>query len=371
MIKKQNITETEELYGSIIDILEKCGSRRPFLVCGRSFMRRPVYDMLMKSDRFNITAFHDYEPNPKYESVVKGLRSFRENECDFIISAGGGSPMDVAKSIKAFIRMDDDTPYINQKIMPNAIPHLAIPSTAGTGSESTHFAVIYYEGKKCSVSDDSLLPEYVILDPALLEGLPEYQRKATMMDAMCHAIESFWSVKSTEESRELAGSAIKEVMVAREAYLADTPDGNKGMLRAANLAGQAINMTTTTAAHAMCYKLTSMYGIAHGHAAALCLPKLWRYMIENDVKLQDPRGREYVDDGFAKLAALLGSASAAEAVAFIEGFIDSLGLETPEIKSDDDIDVLASSVNAQRLSNNPAALSADDLKKIYSSILKA
>lgn len=368
--KIQEIPEAAGLYEHVMRILSEAGSKRPFLVCGRSFMRKPVYEQLMSSSEAAFTAFHDYEPNPKYESVVKGIEVYRENNCDFFISVGGGSPMDVAKSIKAYLYMDGSEPYVNQKIVPNDIPHLAIPTTAGTGSESTHFAVIYYEGKKCSVSDDSLLPEYVLLDPQLLDGLPEYQRKATMMDAFCHASESFWSVKSTEESRKLAAEAIKEVLASREAYLNDMPEGNRGMLRAANLAGRAINLTTTTAAHAMCYKLTSLYGISHGHAAALCFPKLWRYMLEHDVRIRDPRGKAYVEEGFQRLAELYGCATPSEAVRSIESDLEGLGLDAPALRSEEELQLLASSVNVQRLSNNPADLSADDLREIYRTILK-
>lgn len=363
MSNPQNIYETTDLYNQILSILKEQGSQKPFIVCGRSFMRKPVYKKLMNTTEVTFTAFHDYEPNPKYESVVNGLNYFKENGCDFIISIGGGSPMDVAKSIKAFIGMSDEEPYILQKITPNDVPHLAIPTTAGTGSESTHFAVIYYEGKKYSVSDDSLLPEYVVLDGELLKGLPEYQRKATMMDALCHASESFWSVKSTEESRVISKKAIESIMNSKEGYLNDTTEGNLGMLKAANLAGQAINKTTTTAAHAMCYKITSLYGLAHGHSAALCFPKLWRYMLENDVEIQDPRGKEYVEDGFQKLSKLYGCQSPTEAVDFIENFINGLGLEAPSLNNDEELEILASSVNVQRLSNNPANLSVNDYDK--------
>jgi len=163
-------------------------------------MRHPAYDRLLQASDMETVPFHDCEPNPKYDSVLKGLKLFEDNHCDMLISVGGGSPMDVAKSIKAFVGMDQQTPCVNQAIVPNAIPHLAIPTTAGTGSEATHFAVIYYEGKKYSVSDMSLTPDYVVLDAELLSGLPLYQRKATMLDALCHAIESYWSVKATKTS---------------------------------------------------------------------------------------------------------------------------------------------------------------------------
>ena len=91
-----------------------------------------------------------------------------------------------------------------------------------------------------------------------------------MMDAFCHALESFWSVNSTEESRRYSKEAIELVLENMEEYLLNTTDGNAGMLLAANIVGKAINITQTTARHAMCYKITSLFGCAHGHAAVLC-----------------------------------------------------------------------------------------------------
>lgn len=191
----------QDIYQSIVKTVQQAGKHHPMIVCGHSFMRHPAYDRLLQASDMETVPFHDCEPNPKYDSVLKGLKLFEDNHCDMLISVGGGSPMDVAKSIKAFVGMDQQTPCVNQAIVPNAIPHLAIPTTAGTGSEATHFAVIYYEGKKYSVSDMSLTPDYVVLDAELLSGLPLYQRKATMLDVLCHAIESYWSVKATKTSR--------------------------------------------------------------------------------------------------------------------------------------------------------------------------
>ncbi len=97
-------------------------------------------------------------------------------------------------------------------IKPNNIPLLAVPTTAGTGSEATRFAVIYYGGNKQSVTSESLIPDAVVLDPDTLITLPLHQKKATMMDALCHSIESFWSINSTDESKEFSRTAIREIL---------------------------------------------------------------------------------------------------------------------------------------------------------------
>ena len=155
----------------------------------------------LKEQGLNVIHFMDYQPNPLYENVLEGVGSFRSHHCDAIVAVGGGSALDVAKCIKLYSTLEGDGEegsFLKQPLIPNEIPFLAMPTTAGTGSEATRFAVIYFEGNKQSVSGESCIPETVLLDPAVLETLPLYQKKVTMMDALCHAIESFWSVNSTE-----------------------------------------------------------------------------------------------------------------------------------------------------------------------------
>lgn len=363
------MTIQPDIYQSIVSTVQRAGKHHPLIVCGHSFMRHPAYDRLFHAGNMEPVPFHDYEPNPKCDSVLKGLRLFEDQHCDMLISVGGGSPIDVAKSIKAFVGMDASKPCVKQSIVPNRIPHLAIPTTAGTGSEATHFAVIYYEGKKYSVADTSLTPDYVVLDAELLSGLPLYQRKATMFDALCHAIESYWSVKATKTSRAFAGEAIVKFMEAYPSYLANTLSGNQAMLQAAHLAGKAINLTTTTAAHAMSYKMTSLYGIAHGHAVSLCLPHVWQYMLTHMEGLRDGLTTTGVQQSFRDIASFLGFDTPERASRFLIDLTKDLGMDVPALRSTDELNVLAQSVNVQRLSNNPIALDATDLRYIYRTIL--
>ena len=208
---------------------------------------------------------------------------------------------------------------------------------------STTGVVIYEDGKKLSVTAPELLPDIVILEPSTLKNVPDYTRKATMLDALCHAVESHWAKKATPESKAFAEKAIELVKEHKDAYLANEDAGNAGMMEAANLAGQAINITTTTAAHAMCYKITSKYGFQHGHAAAICLPEVWKY-IEDDSGI--------TRDEFIQL-------------------ITELGMEYPVSSTpEEDIAELAASVNLQRLSNSPVAFDADQLSDMYRNIIR-
>ncbi len=301
--------------------------KKHFLVCRGSFDRLGIAEYI---NGLGPVRFSGFTPNPKMEEVMEGVEAFKASDCDTFLAVGGGSPIDVAKCIKKYSGSD--------------APIIAIPTTSGTGSESTHFAVVYENGNKLSVAAPDLLPDIVILEPSVLKNVPEYTRKATMLDALCHAIESHWARKATEESKALAEKAIALIMKHKDAYLANEDEGNAGMMEAANLAGQAINITTTTAGHAMCYKITSMYGFQHGHAAAVCLPEVWKH-IEDDAGI--------TREEFC-------------------GLLSELGMEYPVSEDPEaDIGVLADSVNLQRLANNPVPFDRDQLIAMYGNIIKA
>lgn len=364
----QQIIEAGNHYKQLDDYLLENKIEKIFLVCGKSIGRLEIgkyFDELGK--RIKVVRFSDFKPNPLYESVVEGVKVFKEEKCDCIIAVGGGSAMDVAKCIKLYSNMDESQNYLKQKIVPNKIPFIAVPTTAGTGSEATRFSVIYHNGEKQSVSDYSCIPLVVVIDPIVLETLPEYQKKSTMMDALCHATESFWSVNSTEESQKYSAEAIKLVLENYRGYLDNTADGNKNMLKAANTAGKAIDIAQTTAGHAMCYKLTSLYGIAHGHAAALCVSKLYPYMVRNADKCIDPRGEEYLKKCFERLAEAYECERSEQAANKFNEILNELNLEVPTPK-EVDYEVLKNSVNPARLKNNPVGLDIDTIDDLYHQI---
>lgn len=302
-------------------------NKNVFLVCDKVYSSLDISKII---DKYNTHKFLGFSPNPKYEEVFEGLNEFNKEEYNVILAVGGGSAIDVAKCIKYYSKKNIDL--------------IAIPTTAGTGSESTHFAVIYKEGKKQSISDDSLLPTYAILEPSVLKSVPDYIRKTTMLDALCHDIESYWSKKSTNESKEFSIKSINIIKEYMDSYLKNEEIGNKNMMLAANLAGQAINITTTTAAHAMAYKLTSIYGIAHGHACAICLPEVWK---RNNVEIPG-----ITIDEFNQI-------------------LNKLDINKPKSNNrEKDIEILVESVNLERLSNNPVSFNKDIIKEMYEEIVK-
>ena len=348
------------------------GRKKVFLVCDMSIQFLDKFNKKLEEIAVPMVRFSDFQPNPLYESVVKGVKLLRNEGCDAIIAVGGGSAMDVAKCIKAYCKMDGDGEnggFLKQEIRPNGIPFLAMPTTAGTGSEATRYAVIYYEGKKQSVTSSSFIPETVLMDPDCLKTLPLYQKKATMCDALCHAIESFWSVNSTEESREYSKAAIQGVMEYMDGYLANTEKGRKGMLLAANTAGKAINITQTTAGHAMCYKITSLFGTAHGHAAILCDRVLFPWMILHTDRCIDPRGEEFIRDILNEIGQAMGCKDAQTGAAKLGEIFNKLELNIPEATAEQ-YEELKTSVNPDRLKNHPIRLDEETIDRLYHDILR-
>ena len=347
--------------------LDRYLGEKVLLVCDSSIEFLKINDYF--NGKGNIVRFSDFIPNPLYESVVKGVDIFHKENCNTIVAVGGGSAMDVAKCIKLYSNMNSEENYLKQKIVPNDVPLIAVPTTAGTGSEATRYAVIYYEGEKQSITDYSCIPSIVLFDTSVMETLPLYQKKATLMDAMCHSIESFWSVNSTDESKEYSKEAISLIINNYRDYLAGDNSKNELMLKASHIAGKAINITQTTAGHAMSYKLTSLFKIAHGHAAALCIKGLWPFMVKHTDNCIDVRGEEYLKDTFDEIAMAMGCSCVEEAIDKFRNMVDELELLIPENVTDKDHEVLKNSVNPVRLKNNPVALSVEDIDIIYHDIL--
>ncbi len=372
---KQKILEAKGNYDLLDSWFIKNHVGHVMLVCGKSVERQKVNSYLENVPSrlgVNIVRFSDFSPNPLYESVVKGVQLFREQRCDAIIAVGGGSAMDVAKCIKLYSLHAGDGEngrWLVEADVSNDIPFLAMPTTSGTGSEATQFAVIYYDGKKQSIANESCIPGTVLMDSSVLETLPPYQKKATMCDALCHAIESFWSVNSTEESKEYSKAAIQGVIENLEGYFENTEEGRARMLIAANTAGKAINITQTTAGHAMCYKITSLFGCAHGHAAILCDRVLFPWMIKNTDKCTDPRGQEYLRNTLDEIGQAMGCKNAEVGAEKLIALFNKLGLEVPSATVEQ-YDELKTSVNPVRLKNHPIALDVETIDKMYHEVLR-
>lgn len=360
-------------------ILREVNCKKLFLVIDSSYPFLNIKDEIETLPVDEKVKFSDFTPNPLYEQVCKGIELLKQSQCDTILAVGGGSAIDVAKCIKlAFLTKEGNTalipPIVNTRVECDGkrLPFIAIPTTAGTGSESTHNAVMYYEGAKQTVTNDGVLPDYAILEPSVLKTLPLYQKKCTMMDALCQGIESWWSVNSTEESYEYSRKTIELIMANWRKYIFDNDDeASAQIMLAANYGGRAINITATTAAHAMSYKITSLYNFPHGHAVAVCLPEIWEYMIHHMDKCLDKCGQEYLNKIFNNIAQTMGVDTPTEAISVFRNMMKEMEMANPV--SDhlpSDIFLLTSSVNPIRMKNNPVELNEEVIKSIYEIIIQ-
>ena len=197
-------------YKSIINlknILSKHNPKRIFLVTGKDSYEKCGAKSIISNflNSYNVVHFNDFEVNPKLKDIEKGITIFKKNNCDFVIAVGGGSVMDVAKSINILsVNKKNTIEYItNKKIIENKGKALAaIPTTSGSGSESTKFAVVYINKTKYSLEHDFMLPDYAIVDPQFTMNLPKSITASAGMDAFCQSIESYWCINSNEESKK-------------------------------------------------------------------------------------------------------------------------------------------------------------------------
>ncbi len=366
----QKIISKKESYKELEKIFKQIGCHKYLLVCDSSFHYLNI-DTYLNSISIPFVLFNDFTSNPLYEDVQKGIDILNNNYCDTIVAIGGGSSIDVAKCIKLFSKMKKNENYLKQSFFDSSIPLIAIPTTAGTGSESTHYAVIYYNNEKQSITHESILPNYAILESSFLKTLPIYQKKCTLLDALCQAIESWWSINSTDESKKYSKIAIEKILKHMDNYilLNDEVSQNE-ILIAANYAGRAINITQTTAAHAMSYKLTSLYHLPHGHAVALCLPKVWNYMIHHLDKCIDERGRKYLNQVFYDIAKSMNYKTPMDAIQGFEKILEKYNIEYPiSCNRNKDVETLTKSINLTRLRNNPIKLEDDVIQKMYQLIV--
>lgn len=233
----------------------------------------------LKSNKIKYSIFSDVVPNPTSANVENAVRVYMENGCRGIIALGGGSVMDCAKVVGARV-VNPDKPILKMKGLlkvKNPLPPLfAIPTTAGTGSETTVTAVITdtVTHHKYTINDFDLIPHYAVLDPKLTIGLPKSLTVTTGMDALTHAIESFIGNSSTEQTRKNSLESARLIFENLPRVMEEpTNERARGqMLRASYLGGLAFTRAYVGYNHAIAHTLGGKYGVAHGLANAVLLP---------------------------------------------------------------------------------------------------
>lgn len=343
-------------------ILDAMNARRVLLVIDRRAARSAgVDDMIVDlADGRVAGVFDAFTPNPTSDQPLAAARAVCACAADAIIALGGGSCMDVAKvgglaagaieRAETLVQGGD-----SQGVVP--IPVLAIPTTSGTGSEATHFSAVYVQGKKMSVAHSGMRPCGVVLDWTLHAAMPQQVAAVTGLDALCQAVESLWAASATQQSRLHATDALRLIMPSLESSVLTAAAAHRErMMLGAHLAGRAINISKTTAAHALSYELTTRYGVAHGHAVALTLGHVAAF------NALDPAATDKVTEA----TALLG-VEPALMPEFMRDLLMRLGL-APTLSAvgvgRDQLTSMAQAADAVRLSNNPRPLSDTDALSI-------
>ena len=269
-------------YNDVLRVLEDKSYDHVMLLTCKTIrglgLTKELEDLLLNNG-ISYTVFDDTQVNPTTESIESAVRLYSENECQCVIAVGGGSVLDSAKGVGARIACPNKTLKDMKGLLKvnKALPLLvAIPTTAGTGSEVTLSAVIT-DGEthhKFVINDFDLIPHYALLDAKLTLGLPPKTTATTGMDALVHAIEAYIGRTTTPTTRRYALTAIKLIFENLEAVCSDGNNlqARKRMLKAANKAGLAFSRSYVGYVHAVAHSLGGKYNIAHGLANAIILP---------------------------------------------------------------------------------------------------
>lgn len=309
-----------------------------------------------------VTEFSDFSENPKLEDVERGLALVKGLCPDLIIGIGGGSVMDMSKLIRFFNSYIPDPEFQHFDKQRELIPLIVLPTTAGTGSESTHFAVLYRNKIKYSVAHANILADCVVADPCFTYKNPVYLTASSGFDALAQAIEAYWNAYATIESDEYAIKAIKLLWPnLPEVVAAPTVLLRNKVAEGSFWAGKAINITKTTAPHALSYPFTSYYDLPHGHAVAVSFSFFLKYNYPDEDKVLHKNLRfVHFKKKMDKLYQMLGVNDPEDAFYRMTNYISKLSLDFKCPEGFDPLMIL-NNINLQRLSNNPVVLEHADL----------
>ncbi len=309
--REPKILETDD---EVVDVLKQNNIQNILLVTDKGIRGLNLTNSLeekIKNSQLNLFVYDETVPNPTTDNVAAALKIYKDNNCQGLIAFGGGSVMDCAKAVGARVAKPKKTLSQMKGVMKinKKIPLLiAVPTTAGTGSETTLAAVITDSETrhKYAINDFPLIPRFALLKPELTTGLPKHITSTTGMDALTHAIEAYIGRSTTKQTRKCALSAVKDIFDNLVDVYNDGSnlEARKKMLHAAYNAGLAFTKSYVGYVHAIAHTLGGKYNVAHGLANAVILPyvlkaygkkvykKLWKMgvytgLINKDVSYED------------------------------------------------------------------------------------
>ena len=327
---------------------------------------------LMEKAKIGYVLFDKAAPEPPIELADEGTKLALRKKCDGVVGIGGGSAMDLAKAIAVLAanrgKAED---YLGLNKVPGpGLPKIMIPTTAGTGSEVTFTAVFIRKKlkKKEGMNSPYLYPELALLDPELTLTLPPHPTAATGIDALCHAIESYTSINASPMSEMMSLEAIRLISDNLRTAVHDGTniEAREAMLLGSLYAGLGLANAGVTAVHSLSYPLGGKYGISHGLANTIMLPRVMAFNLpgvqEKFVDIAEIMG-EIVDDLPLREAAYLS-------VEAVESLIEDCGvfttLEELEIPEADFPELAKVAMTVARpLANNPCKMTPEDMVEIY------
>ena len=280
-----NLIEGDDALHRLTGIIKENNISHIFIVTGKHVSKMSYFDEMLKDfgeNSIKYSVFTDLNANPTSENVETGVKAYFESKSEALLAFGGGGPMDAAKAIGARIVNPKKSVSDLQGLLKvhKKIPMLfAVPTTSGTGSETTVAAVITdsVTHHKASINDTKLIPSYAVLDPRLTTGLSPFTTATTGMDALCHAVEAYTNhTYCTSLENDLAKKAVKLINDNIEEACTDGQNitARAAMQKAAFYAGRAFTRGCVGYVHAIGHTLGGLYNVPHGHAMACLLPKV-------------------------------------------------------------------------------------------------
>mgnify|MGYP001420603429 CR=1 FL=1 len=269
------------------DIMKKQHIDKALIIVSKTIMKSGLLDNVLAKLKENNICYEIYDsvkPNPTIENIEECLKVYQNTNCNAIAAIGGGSPIDCAKVVAARatncnLQIKDLRGFL--KVKKPIPPLFAVPTTAGSGSEATVAAVVTDSTthEKYAIADFKLVPDFAILDPELTVGVPRQLTASTGMDALTHAIEAYIGKNGTNYTNDKALKAAKMIIDNLEIVYKDGTniEGRNSMLLASNYAGEAFTRAYVGYVHAIAHSIGGLYGVAHGLANAIILPKVLEY----------------------------------------------------------------------------------------------
>ena len=330
----------------------------------------------LKNGNVDYVVYHEINGEPTDVMINKGLELYKENGCDFLVALGGGRPIDSMKAIAALVANGGNISDYMGKIIGGELPTtVAIPTTAGTGSEATQFTIITdtQNDVKMLLKGAVLMPDYAIIDPQFTMTAPPKITAATGLDALTHAAEAYTSKLAQPLSDTFALSAIKRIFKYLPVAFHDgkNVEAREQMSIAALEAGIAFNNASVTLVHGMSRPIGALFHVAHGLSNAMLLKQCFIYALDGAY------------DRFADLGRAIGAANDADSdkeasEKFLQAVVDICDeLETPTLEEYginkeeffDVIDKMASdAMESGSPSNTRKAITAEDVKEIYKNL---